>query len=82
MATKSIKHYGVSFAVKAVSQCTDSEGVDCCPKCGARTISLVHEECQIGLWGKHKYFVFNECDTCAHHYVLTMNRTTDEYNDR
>ena len=82
MATKSIKMFDIPFAVKAAYQCTDSEGVDCCPKCGGRAINLIHEEAQMGLWGRHKYFVFNECDTCATHYVLVMTRTSDEYNDR
>lgn len=79
MPSKSIKMDSITYDIKSVSQCTDAEGVDCCPKCGGRTINLVHEEAQHGLWGRNRYFIFNECDTCAKHYVLVLTRMVEDY---
>lgn len=77
MSRKTIKMYNVPFTQYRPKEATDKEGVDCCPKCKSRSINFLEEEVQHGFDGYDKYFVFNECDDCVHHFVFVMIRKGD-----
>lgn len=78
MSTRSIKLFSIPYTVRRPSQCTDNEGVSCCPKCGSRNITFIDEQVQLG-FQRNKYFEFNECDDCVHHFVLVLERLSEDY---
>lgn len=82
MRRKSSLMYNVRFWHYQPHEATDKDGVDCCPKCQSRNITFLDEEVQLGFGGFHKYFVFNECDDCAHHFAFVMVKRGELQYDR